>query len=451
MSRRTRHFECRAYDQFRHSGARGTIDARSGDNARLVTGGGQETAAGAAGPGRPEKEVVDELCSFERRGPGTDAERRAANMLAGRLRALGRRADVEPTYVHPQYALVHLINVAAAIAGSLVAISRPAIGFALVLAAATSAYLDLNTRLYLARRLLFRRASQNVYSPGPNTAAPLRLVLVAHYDAGRSGWIFGERGVKLARRLSARTRVLLGPFRIVFWGGFVPLLPILGARMAGVDAGWLSVLQLIPTILLIVTAFLLIDIALSEIVPGAYDNASGVATVLAAAQRLREEPPSDLDVSVLLAGSEESLCEGMRAWVTSHRDEFDRETTLFVNVDGTSYGTVHYQLSEGPVISYPTDEGLVELCEALGAAGGDGARPSPVRSPLLTDALPARVRGLRAITVTSLDDGLPPPWYHDPADTPDRADAAAMAAATDFVVSLARLLDREAGRAPAGE
>jgi hypothetical protein len=392
--------------------------------------------------------VVEELCSLEERGPGTDAERRAANMLAGRLRAMGRRAEIEPTHVHPQYAIVHLIHVAVAIAGSLVAIAQPAVGFALALLAATSTYLDLNTRLYLARSLLFRRSSQNVYSPGANPTAPLHLVLVAHYDAARSGYVFGERGVKLARRLPPRVRLLLGPFRLLFWGGMVPLLPILGARMAGAEGDWLSLIQLLPTILLIVAAFLLIDIALSDTVPGAYDNASGVATVLAAAQQLHDEPPASLDVSVVLTGSEESLCEGMRAWVKRHRKGLDRDRTLIVNVDGSSYGTVHFETSEGAVISYGMDPELIEVCEALAAASPkhDATRPRPVRSPLLTDALPARVRGLRTITVTSLDDGLPPPWYHDPADTPDRADPAAIARTTGFVVALARLLDRDAAR-----
>ena len=64
--------------------------------------------------------TVGELCSFEGRLAGTDAERRAANDLAGRLRALGRRVDVEPTYVHPQAPLVWAAHCALALAGSLV-------------------------------------------------------------------------------------------------------------------------------------------------------------------------------------------------------------------------------------------------------------------------------------------------------------------------------------------
>src|SRR5918999_681019 len=127
---------------FLHSGPSGTIAPRSGDNRPLVD-----------DPGRIE--LIRELCSFERRGPGTDAERRAANMLVRRLRALGRRADVEPTYVHPQYAVVHAIHAAIAIAGSVIATVQPAIGFGLVFLAATSIYLDLNARFYLLRRLFF--------------------------------------------------------------------------------------------------------------------------------------------------------------------------------------------------------------------------------------------------------------------------------------------------------
>src|SRR5215468_9289698 len=137
-------------------------------------------------------EVVRELCSFERRGPGTDAERRASNMLAARLRGIGRRGQIEPFFCHPQYSIVHLIHAAVAVAGSLLALVQPAVGFTLVFLAAISTYLDLSTRLYLVRSLLFRRVSQNVVSPGDRQDATVRLVLMAHYDAARTGYIFSK-------------------------------------------------------------------------------------------------------------------------------------------------------------------------------------------------------------------------------------------------------------------
>src|SRR3954454_8519584 len=391
-------------------------------------------------------EVIRELCSFEGRGPGTDSERRAANMLAGRLRNIGRRAQVEPFFAHPEYAVVHLIHAAMGVAGSVIATVQPAIGFTLVFLAAASTYLDLNTRLYLVRSLLFRRVSQNVVSPGNHPEAPARLILMAHYDAARTGYIFSKASNRI-RRLPERTRLGLGPFRLFFWVGLAPLLPILGARMAGLDATWLNAVQAIPTIVLIVAAFLLIDIALSEIVPGAYDNASGVAAVLSATEELTTDPPQNLDVWVVLTGAEESFCEGSRAFVRSRRKQLDRASTYFVNVDAVSSGQVAYEISEGAVISIPQDQNLIELAEALSSAGAADGGAQPIRHPLLDDALPARVRKFPAITIRTTDpDGNLAPWSHTLDDVPDRVDSAALSRATDFVVALSRLIDREAGR-----
>ena len=396
--------------------------------------------------------LIEKLCSFEGRWPGTDAERRAGRYLADRLRAAGRRVEIEPSYVHPEYSLVLALHVVFAIAGSLVALAFAPAGFALVLLAATSMYLDQNTRLYLLRRLFFRRASQNVVSPGSRPDAPARLILSAHYDAARSGWVFGPRSTRAAKRLPEWARLLLGPIRLMFWGGVVPLLAVSGARLAGVDAQWLSVLQLIPTVVLLISVVLLLDIALSDVVPGAYDNASGVAAVLSAADALDRDPPDNLDVWLVLSGAEECNCEGMARWVGAHRKQLDRETTFFVNLDSVSFGDVHFLASEGAIVSYAMDERLVQLCEAIAAADrddGDRFKARPIRIPVHTDALPARARGFRAISLIGADDGVGPPYYHTHQDTPEKLDADAMTRAVDFTLELVRQLDRDVGRSAA--
>ena len=155
--------------------------------------------------------------------------------MRARRAASRDRADLRPPAVRPVYGA----HAALAIAGSFVASPAPAVGFALVLFAAVSLYLDLNTRLYLIRRLFFRRASQNVVSRGRSPDAPARVVLSAHYDAARTGYVF-RAPLRWLNGRSARSRVVLSPFRAFFWGGIVPLLPILGAQMAGFDPGWLA-------------------------------------------------------------------------------------------------------------------------------------------------------------------------------------------------------------------
>ncbi len=391
------------------------------------------------------QQLISELCSFEGRGPGTDAERRAGDYLAARLRRLGRRTEVVPTTVHPQHQLVYAAHVLLAIAGSLIGTQVPAAGFGLVLLAATSLYLDADTRFYLLRRLFFRRGSQNVVSPGTRPEAPVRLILVAHYDVARTGWIYG-RPMALLNRLSPRSRVTLSPLRLLFWGGIVPLLAVLGVQMAGFDPEWLRVLQLLPTVGLVLAAFALLDVALSAHVPGANDNASGVAAVLSVAEELRADPPANLDVWVVFTGAEECIAEGMRAFVGDKRSGLDRERNAIVNVNGVGAGPVGFEVSQGAIASIPLDRHLTELAASLATAdreGGNRFGAEPVRTALVDDALPAIVRKLPAITIRG---AYLPPHHHRPEDTPANVDPDTLTRATEFTASLVRLLDRDVGR-----
>ena len=167
--------------------------------------------------------------------------------------------------------------------------------------------------------------------------------------------------------------------------------------MAGLDSTLISLLQLPPTLVLMVGAFLLTDIELSEVVPGANDNASGVATVLSLAEELDAQPPANLDVWVLLTGAEECLQEGMRSFVRAHRAELDRETTYFVNVDTVGHGTVRFEAGAGWVVTYPLDRRLVELCAAIATAdreSSDRYQAQPLVHGLAGDSMPPRIAGL---------------------------------------------------------
>ncbi len=233
-------------------------------------------------------EVIEELCSFDGRLTGTDAERRAANRIAERLREQGRRVEVEPIYVHPQVGLVFALHCLVGVAGSLVAIGAPEVGFGLVLLAATSLYLDLNTRFYLLRRLFFRRVSQNVVARSPAASAKATLLLCAHIDAAKTGLIYKPGRLARLVRLGRALRIELTPPRLIFWS-LALLVPILGARAAGVDSSALSLIQLLPTLVLLLAIFGLVELEVSDVVPGANDNASGVATVLSLAAAARRE------------------------------------------------------------------------------------------------------------------------------------------------------------------
>lgn len=393
-------------------------------------------------------ERIGSICGYERRLAGTDAERRLTNALAAELEGAGMRVAVEPSWVHPQWPLVHLLHCLLAIAGSIVAAGEPVVGFALVLAAATSAYLDLSGRAHLLRRLLFRRASQNLLARRPGDDADAdRVILCANVDAPRTGAVYNRGPMRLLDGATRRLGVVAAPTRIWFWSIAVLLAPI-GARMAGLDAGWLDYVQLVPTLVLVVAGFALGEIALSSASPGANANASGVAAALETVRLLDSEAPGNIAVELLLIGGGETTMEGMGAFLRAHRGDLDRGRVRFVSFESVGRGAPRYALSGGLAVSLPLDPGLAAACEAVAAAGEDEdgeGRAAPIRDARITAAIVARAHRYRAIAITCREPGRTlPAGHHTPGDRPQMVEDEAIAAAAALAAGAIRLLDSRA-------
>jgi hypothetical protein len=325
----------------------------------------------------PQREI-QELVEFDGRGPGTDAERRAAVHLKQKLEWLGRRAELEPIQVRPNYPVVFLLLAVLGIAGSVLSVSSAIAGFALLAAATLLALGELTGTIAPLRRLTPMRASQNVLSGESNDKGG-RLVLMAHYDAGRSGWLYDLR---LPRGI--------GAFQLFFWSLFVILVCTL-ARLVGMDNLPLTIVQFMPTVLLIASVPLFGDIALANSLPGANDNASGVATVLRLADRYGGAL-QNFDLWVLFTGAEEGLLLGSRDWIKRHGKELDPATTVFLNVDTVGAGPIRHVTKEGLVLRSAFHPRLVELAETEG-----------FESHAVTDAYAIRSAGFPAISIVGFD------------------------------------------------
>jgi hypothetical protein len=381
------------------------------------------------------REEIDELVAVSGRGPGTDAERRAAQHLRGRLVELGRDAQLEPTWIRPNWPLAYTAYALFGVVGSIAATANGTVGAIVAGIALVAALADLSGRLHTGRRLTGRRGSQNVVSRDDGER-PGTLVLVSHYDAARTGFAYGA-GASIGRRI--------GPLRpLVAALALVAVCALL--RAAGADSTALSIVQFAGTVVLIVALPLLVDISLSGFGPGANDNASGVATVLRLAERYGEEL-DHFDVWVLLTGGEEAFGEGMREWMRRHRRELDPRSTVFVNIDSVGAGTVRFARREGPLLGARPHPRLLALCEQIAAEDAEEgryhARPVAIRAP--TDAVAARRAGFPAITVTCRDERDAVPHLHRPTDTADRIDDEALARAFGFCSELIELIDEEIG------
>jgi hypothetical protein len=383
-------------------------------------------------------DTIERLVSFTGRWPGTESERGAAGHLAGELERLGRQVEVEPIRVRPAYHLTHALHALLGVVGSVVSVSVPVLGVVILLLVATSMFGDLTARFYLFRLLMPRQRSQNVTSRGERTDAAATVVLTAHYDAARSGLMFARRQRPAPRPLRALAR-LAGPIDVVFWAIIVALVLAVVRLLTGLSAEestLLTAAQFAPTVILLVAITLFVDIALSEVVPGASDNASGVAAVLEVARRLANQPPKHLDLWVVFTGAKEGHMLGMRAWMRAHQDEVDPRRTFFVNVDNVGAGGPRLVNAEGFVILYQHDRRLVDL-------GRDGTAAAPHTWRLGTDGVIPLMRGYSSVTVCCTDEHGRIPNFHRHSDTPERIERPAVEGAIDLVEKLVRRIDEQ--------
>ena len=349
------------------------------------------------------------------RVPGSDAERRAAQRLAGRLRALGREASVEPFAAWPNWPVAYTLHALAAIGGSVLSVRAPAPGAALVVAATLLTLLDAAGLVPTTRRLLGRRSSQNVVSWG-EAEAPGVLILAAHYDVGRAGRPGGR-------------------LRILFWAMCAVLLCCL-IRLTGVEGTLLTAVQFVPTVALVIAVPLLVEVALSPPATGQNDNASGVVVALRLAERFAGRL-EHFEVHLLLSGSQWALAQGARAFFRRHRGLLDPARVVVLNLDALGAGGARYTRREGAIVTFASHRQLTSLCSEIAEddeQDGEPARPFTNRSA--SDGYAARSAGFPAITIGCRDE-------RDRA--PETIDPDALARAEWFCAELIRRVDAELG------
>jgi Iap family predicted aminopeptidase len=161
-----------------------------------------------------------------------------------------------------------------------------------------------------------------------------------------------------------------------------------------------------------------LDIARSPHVPGASDNATGVAAAMA----LLAEPPAGLRVIGVFCGCEESGMGGMAAWLrTTEARALDPATTLVLGLDTLGAGAPVVLRGEGALLEHRYGEEDLALADA-GARRAGVPEPQRWRIGGWTDPVLARFAGLRALSLLSIGPKGAFTNYHRPTDTPERVD-----------------------------
>ena len=393
-------------------------------------------------------DTVTGLGAIGPRAPGSDAERRAARWLAAELKRSGRTARLEPFWCRPNRALAHAWHVGLALAGSLLMVSVPGVGGALVLLALLSLLADELTGFSLGRRLTPEHASQNVVSEGPGEGPAVRLVLTANYDSGRTGLVWRRVPRRLARRAGR-----LGAHRGPGWLGwlaiaFIWLLVIAILRLGGATSSSLGAPQLIPSVALVLALAALLELAGAGPSPGANDNASGVAAAVAVARALDSAPPRHLSVDLMLEGAGEGGGIGLRRFLRAQRGRRSATNTVVVGLGACGAGAPVWWLSDGSLLPLRYHARLRAAAAGL-AASEPGLGLTAVRGRGATPALPARSAGLPAIAIGRVDELGLAPGSHTEADTPEQLEPRAADGTVQLVLMLIDAIDTDLGRVAA--
>jgi acetylornithine deacetylase/succinyl-diaminopimelate desuccinylase-like protein len=292
------------------------------------------------------------------------------------------------------------------------------VGAGLAAATIASVELDISGRRTWTSSLLPAGEGANVVARIPAAAEPRRtVVFIAHHDAQRAGLMW--------RVPRGRQPMSVAPQAVM---ALIALGCLIGSRLLRA-AGALTLASM--------TA-LGLDVARHRVVPGANDNATGVAALVALMGAFSRDPLETTDVVGVFSDCEEVGLGGAAAWLAAHRAELDPASTLVVSLDTLGSGEPAVVSRDGALTANYSratqdwaDRGALRA-----------AVPPPRRIDLVapTDGSPANHAGLHTLSLVSCaPDGTLGPHYHQPTDTPETVDYDSVEQCTRLAAGIARV------------
>jgi hypothetical protein len=286
-------------------------------------------------------------------------------------------------------------------------------------------------RDYPLRNSLPHGQSQNVVAViPPEGDVKRRVVLVGHLDSHRAVFWFA-------------TNILTFLFAVLsivtLYGVYLAMLLYSLAILTHVQFfAWLG---LVLALFHFLGWFTGVTADLGRYSPGANDNASGVGTILALAERLSEEPLQNTEIWLAFTGCEESGCDGMLSLIKEHGRTL--KEALFIDFE---------MVGIGDGIRYIQDEGnlkrnhIAKEVEAIVKQVGEPFGIKPASTPpvgAFTEGGTLWEYGYKAVCLSAQYHNSPilPEW-HRLTDTPDRLQVEALERIHSLALALLRRLDQ---------
>jgi hypothetical protein len=365
------------------------------------------------------REVIEQLAPLERRAGSSD-EQVAASWIAERLRAAGCEVQIDDEEFHDGYArVIGSLAATGALAG-VAALARPTRKLATLVASLATAAIadDISNGPRVARHTAGQtKPTWNVVAECGDRDAARTLVVLAHHDAAPTGAIFDERAQTWLGDLFPGIIERIDTSLPLWWG--VLSAPALVAYGAARSRRGLARLGLAGSL---ISAAVFADIARRPICPGANDNLTAVAVLVALAERLRDRPIGGLRVLLVSCGAEEVLQGGIHGFGARHFPVLDRDHTWFLNLDTLGSPKLIMLEGEGPVVMEDYHDRSYRDLVARAAEQAGAPLRRGMRSRASTDAVIPSRAGYPTATLTSMDRYKALSNYHQMTDTPENVD-----------------------------
>jgi hypothetical protein len=383
------------------------------------------------------RDVIEDLAELER-GAGSPGEEVAAHRICARFEQLGCRASVDDEVYLDGYARLHAALSAVGAVAGLAALSgraRPLAALAGAAAAAAIADDCANWSRTVRRAVAERRTTWNVVAETGDRDAERTIVLMAHHDAAPTGAVFDDTAQRKANDLLPDVIEAIDTALPMWWPVIAgPALSALGAatgRRGLAGAG---------LFLSAGSAASFTDIARHRIVPGANDNLSGVAVLVAVAESLQATPVEGVRVLLASCGAEEVLQGGVYGFVERHLKPLDAGKTMVINLDTVGSPRLIMLEGEGPVVmeDYCGPDFRDLIAGVAGEAGVELRRGMRARTS--TDAVIPSHAGYPTATIASMTAWKGLSNYHKHSDTPENVDYGTVDQAAKLAEAVVRAL-----------
>jgi hypothetical protein len=364
---------------------------------------------------------IRSLSAFGHRGSATKNEHRAAGYLCQQLQQLGLEPQRQPFAGGRSLGVRIWVHLALATFGAACIMVLPIASIAFTAVALVSLWIEHTKCVAWLSKPLVRHPSANIVTTLPAQALRKRVVLFAHYDTQRSGFIwfiFAYLGplfwwvpAFFKPPLMSIVFLMLGQIALATW------------EVAWGLGPWLSLAYWLTLGIYAFVLFMIGQWAIGRYVQGAGDNATGVAGVLTICQQWQQSPVDHVELVVVFTGCEESGLLGAAAWADQNQELLKTHPTVFLNLDNLGFGPPRFFASEVPLCGWPVAYSPEMIAAATAAAkdiGLEDAGPHSLPGP--TDALALLTRGMQGMSIVSFRKWGFMPTYHRLLDTTENLD-----------------------------